>query len=526
MFYFDYYIESFRNFIRYICLSYYFVFNTQKEMFSTKPGTEKPTTTENNISLGKRKISEPEGNRDGTDDFDLVILSPPPSKKFPKVTLSNTVARGSVAKLERQVILEESFAQTKIACGDGHTITLSDDGTLHSFGFGSYGNNEFGQCGLGHFDSPQIAPNLILNSPSNIVRFVCGDYHNLFLDSEGNVFSVGNNYSGQLGLGYSRNQNESNEYGQLGLGHNTDQNELSKIPNIPPIKIISCVSSSSYLIDFEGNLWSFGKNNSGQLGHGDKTNISTPKIINTVKDIQQMCYGSSCADHFFAKNSQNQIFVTGNNDCGQLGTGDNTSVSIPKEINSKYFSIWGSNQHITKQRKGKCLETTTIINWQEEETKKIEMIQAKIEQVKLNLASNNNNKIKQEFPPKSFESWNEVHDFLNEKSKQIDSKLNEKQHFELQHEKDIQAYEMELKDIEHQLQQLQTESSEYSSSESGEYTDSDEESSDDEETVKERQQRIEQLHKDQELAAKRAKELQSKKAQTKPPVAKNEQGKI
>ena len=34
-------------------------------------------------------------------------------------------------------------------------------------------------------------------------------------------------------------------------------------------------------------------------------------------------------------------------------------------------------------------------------------------------------------------------------------KLNEKQHFELQHEKDIQSYETELKDIEHQLQQLQ-----------------------------------------------------------------------
>ena len=34
----------------------------------------------------------------------------------------------------------------------------------------------------------------------------------------------------------------NNEYGQLGLGHNTDQNELTKIPNIPPIKILSCVS--------------------------------------------------------------------------------------------------------------------------------------------------------------------------------------------------------------------------------------------------------------------------------------------
>ena len=90
----------------------------------------------------------------------------------------------------------------------------------------------------------------------------------------------------------------------------------------------------------------------------------------------------------------------------------------------------------------------------EEEMKKIEKIQSKVKQVKLNLSCNN--KIKQEFPQNSFESWNEVHDFLNEKSTQINSKLNEKQNVALQNQKDIQTYEMELKDIEHQLQQLQS----------------------------------------------------------------------
>ena len=152
--------------------------HAKREMFSTKPGTEKPTTTENNISLGKRKISEPEGNRDGTDDFDLVILSPPPSKKFPKVTLSNTVARGS----ERQVILEESFVQTKIACGDGHTITLSDDGTLHSFGSGSYG-----KLGLGHcYDV--LVPTPIPNLPK-INMISCGAYFTVCVDCDGFIWS-------------------------------------------------------------------------------------------------------------------------------------------------------------------------------------------------------------------------------------------------------------------------------------------------------------------------------------------------
>ena len=329
---------------------------------------------------------------------------------------------------------------------------------------------------MGHFNHPQITPSLIHNTqfhgPLNNVQFICGGNQSLFLDSEGNVFSVG-----------------FNAYGQLGLGHNINQNELNKIPNIPPIKIISCVYSSSYLIDFEGNLWTFGYNGCGQLGHGDTTHINTPKIINTLKDIRQISYGC-CGNHFIAKNSQNQIFVTGYNNYGQLGngearstvipkemasqysaiwgdirqsraksarklgTGNTQSLSILKEINSQHFTILGSNQHITNQWKF-SETTTTMMNWKKEEMKKIEKIQSKIKQVKINLQSNNN-KFKQEFPQNSFESWNEVHDFLNEKTKQINSKLNEKQNIELQHQKDIQTYEMELKDIEHQLQQLQS----------------------------------------------------------------------
>ena len=146
----------------------------------------------------------------------------------------------------------------------------------------------------------------------------------LFLDSEGNVFSVGDN-----------------EFGQLGLGHKTNQNELNKIPNIPPIKIISCVGSSSYLIDLERNLWTFGCNSVGQLGNGDikLTDKSVPKIINTLKDIQQVSYGC-CGDHFIAKNSQNQIFVSGDNYYGQLGTGTHQSFLIPREMDPQYSTIW------------------------------------------------------------------------------------------------------------------------------------------------------------------------------------------
>ena len=225
-------------------------------------------------------------------------------------------------KVERSKPQKTSFSNiSKTAAGFYHSLFQNINGEIFACG-----NNGAGQCGLGHFDHSQITPSLILNVPENIVQFYCGSYHNLFLDLEGNVYSVGYNVQGQLGL-----------------GHNTNQNVLNKISNIPLIKIISCKVSNSYLIDFEGNLWSFGFNQFGQLGRGDGTYENVPKVINTLKDIQQISYGS-CGVHFFAKNSQNQIFAAGYNSRGQLGTGDtqsdSESVSIPEEIDSQYSTIW------------------------------------------------------------------------------------------------------------------------------------------------------------------------------------------
>ena len=234
-------------------------------------------------------------------------------------------------KKDRSIPQQTSFSNiSKVSAGSCHSLFENNTGEIFACGF-----NEKGSCGLGHFDSPQITPSPILNLPSNIVQFVCGNSQTLFLDLEGNVYSVGGHDFGQLGLG----DIGANEFGDI-----KKQNELNKIPNIPPIKVISCVNVSCYLIDFEGILWTFGYNYFGQLGHGNKTTINTPKIVNTLKDIQQISRGC-IGYHFFAKNSQNQIFATGYNDYGQLGTGNTQSVSVPKEINSQYSTIWRDELH-------------------------------------------------------------------------------------------------------------------------------------------------------------------------------------
>ena len=217
--------------------------------------------------------------------------------------------------------LQTSFSNiSNISVGKHYSLFQNEKGEIFSCG-----NNTNGELALGHFDSPQIKPTKIPNLPSNIVTFVCGNSHNLFLDSEGNVYSVGRNSTGELGL-----------------GHITDQNVLNQIPNIPLIQTISCAGNSSYLLDFEGNVWSFGDGRLGELGHGDTLYRDIPTKIENLKDIQQISYGS-CGCHFLAKDSQNTIFATGENYFGELGIGNKKLTLIPTELNSQYSTIWGSD---------------------------------------------------------------------------------------------------------------------------------------------------------------------------------------
>ena len=333
---------------------------------------------------------------------------------------------------ENQSIFQQtSFHNiSKISAGYRHSLFQNNKGEIFACG-----QNNNGECGLGHFDHPQITVSPILNQPENIIHFCCGYLQSYFLDCKGNVFSSGYNTNGSLGL-----------------GHNTNQNSLNKIPNIPPIQSISSIKNSCYLLDFEGTVWSFGENSLGELGHGDVTNRNIPKKIKSLKNIQQLSYGN-CGNHFLVKDSENKIFGTGYNAYGQLGTSDSQLYLIPTQINSHYYG-W-SSQQVNNEWKY-IPSVTSTMNWKEEEIETIEMLQSKIQTVKSNLKSNNNNKIKQEFPQNSFKSWIEVDEFLNEKLKQIDSKMNVKQYIELQHQKNVQKFEKQLKDIENQLRRLQS----------------------------------------------------------------------
>ena len=101
------------------------------------------------------------------------------------------------------------------ACGFRHTITLSDDGSVHSFG-----RNGEGQLGLGYNNDVSL-PTPIPNLPK-INMISCGWYFTVCVDHEGFIWSFGDN-----------------NYGQLGTGNKTAFNVPQKLLNIPFVLSVS-----------------------------------------------------------------------------------------------------------------------------------------------------------------------------------------------------------------------------------------------------------------------------------------------
>jgi alpha-tubulin suppressor-like RCC1 family protein len=81
----------------------------------------------------------------------------------------------------------------KIAAGDRHSLVLTNEGEVFSFG-----DNSFGQCS--GFENKQYSPkSLYKEVPFTAVDIYSGPYHNFLLSSEGDLYSWGDNSFDKLG---------------------------------------------------------------------------------------------------------------------------------------------------------------------------------------------------------------------------------------------------------------------------------------------------------------------------------------
>ncbi|XP_033108343.1 probable E3 ubiquitin-protein ligase HERC3 isoform X2 [Anneissia japonica] len=147
----------------------------------------------------------------------------------------------------------DTFSIVQAACGDGHSVVLSNKGHIIS-----WGHDLKGQCGHGTV-SNSLKPRVIKSlSMEFIIQVSCGSNHTLALAKSGKVFAWGDNSRFQLG--FSTNPEHT-------CAKPTKIACLSDLP----IKQISCGGDHSLALTFSGTVFGWGCNESGQLGQYDAT---------------------------------------------------------------------------------------------------------------------------------------------------------------------------------------------------------------------------------------------------------------
>jgi len=256
-----------------------------------------------------------------------------------------------------------------------HTV-LANENKIYVFG-----NNDYGQLGLGHYISQNTPQLLVLDQ--EVSQIASGALHTIILKvslvSEGvpeggcrtrsyfsskshhDILVFGCNEDGQLGLGHYENQDEPQllmqgedlsqivcgayhtvilkvnlvPEGQVGL-----ETRSSKSYLVPEGQVGLEIRSSKFYLVPEGqvgletrssksynDVLVFGANDYGQLGLGHNKNQNKPQLLMRGEEIRQITCGSH---HTVILKANDDILVFGANNYGQLGLGHNKDQNKPQ----------------------------------------------------------------------------------------------------------------------------------------------------------------------------------------------------
>ncbi|CAG9136700.1 unnamed protein product [Plutella xylostella] len=220
---------------------------------------------------------------------------------------------------------EESSHIKSVSAGEFHVLYLTSQGRLYSCG-----NNEVGQLGRSAQNSEGKHPGLVETFKGcNISSIACGTQHSMAIDEWGQPFSWGSDSMGQLGS-------------NLGA-YSQDKPKIIKFLAARNVIQIACGSYHSVALTNSGELYAWGANNHGQCGLGTVTSKeTTPQAITSLVGvpIALIVCGSN---HTFALSKSGAVFGWGKNTHGQLGLQDRENRCYPTHLktlrNSKICHI-------------------------------------------------------------------------------------------------------------------------------------------------------------------------------------------
>ncbi|XP_034237400.1 probable E3 ubiquitin-protein ligase HERC4 [Thrips palmi] len=210
----------------------------------------------------------------------------------------------------------------QIACGQNHTMALTNDGHLYSWGC-----NRSGQLGLGTTSEQEKKPTLITSLAGIPMAFIaCGSNHSFAVSKSGAVFGWGKNSCGQLGLSDCVNRKYPAQ--------------LKSLRSIR-VKYVACGEDFSVFLTSDGGVFTCGAGMHGQLGHGSLTNELLPRKVTELmgSTVTQVACGRR---HTLALvPSRGRVYAFGLGGAGQLGNKYTGNSSTPQVVVGPWLSPSG-----------------------------------------------------------------------------------------------------------------------------------------------------------------------------------------
>ncbi|MCF7826663.1 MAG: choice-of-anchor D domain-containing protein [Candidatus Marinimicrobia bacterium] len=262
-----------------------------------------------------------------------------------------------------------------IAAGVAHTVVLTDEGEIYT-----WGGNTLGQLGNGSFNHSLVPVRVGGDLADKQVVAIASRYnHTLALTADGKVYGWGHNIDGELGVGNNTNSNVPvlmggelagkqvvaiatgfvhslaltsdgklyvcgyNSDGRLGIGTNAGSNvpvlvegELTSIT----VAAIAAGDNHSMVMTDNGELYAWGRNTHGQLGNGDNINSNVPIAVSMDGALATKQATMISSGNYFnlVKASDGNLYSWGYNAKGQLGNGTIASSNVPVAVDMTAFN--------------------------------------------------------------------------------------------------------------------------------------------------------------------------------------------
>jgi alpha-tubulin suppressor-like RCC1 family protein len=189
-----------------------------------------------------------------------------------------------------------------VACGKEHSLALTSDGRV--FSFGSDRDGALGQGDLEPRAEPALIESLLEHGP--VVCVAAGTGSSLFVTAQGTLLACGANDRGQAGTASTQRRYAS--------------------PVVVPLRDVTAVSTSAFhacALDVQGVVHSFGLNNEGQCGVGNRNlEHRQPVPVQGALASQRVRSVSAGFGHTAAVTSDGRLFTWGRGREGQHGRGD------------------------------------------------------------------------------------------------------------------------------------------------------------------------------------------------------------